>query len=271
LPTATAGNDIVIVSPLNKVLLKGSGVDPDGVITSRKWNKLSGPIEGTIALPDSFQTTVESLAVGVYLFQLTVTDNRGGYGRDTVKVTMALPPNILPEAYAGNDTSVLLPDRKVVLQGHGTDADGTITRHKWREITNLLPDGIKNSDSALIVVENLEANKYAFELTVTDNRGGTAKDTVYVTSKTLSASRATVFPNPASNKIYLKIESNTAYNKSNLIIYDMTGKPVYTETFVRTQTSMVKEIDISSLLPGTYIIDVAADINKRVSCKVIKN
>ena len=55
--------------------------DPDGTITSVKVELLSGPISVTIAAPTLSQTAVSAIMtyteVGVYVYQLSATDNEG--------------------------------------------------------------------------------------------------------------------------------------------------------------------------------------------------
>lgn len=89
-PTANAGNPITVDWPIATTQLHGAGVDTDGTIASYSWTKLSGPTfnitNATVANP-----TLSNLQLGVYLFQLTVTDNDGGTGTATVTVTVAVP------------------------------------------------------------------------------------------------------------------------------------------------------------------------------------
>lgn len=69
------------------VILDGTGSrDPDGFIVKYKWVQISGA-KYTITNSDSVKATV-TLPPGVYSFQLTVTDNSGGIGKDTVVKTI---------------------------------------------------------------------------------------------------------------------------------------------------------------------------------------
>lgn len=86
-PVANAGSDQVITWPANSVSLAGTGTD-DGVIISYAWSKISGPASYIITNPGSQNTTVTNLAVGVYQFQLLVTDNSGATNSDIVQITV---------------------------------------------------------------------------------------------------------------------------------------------------------------------------------------
>lgn len=86
-PTANAGADQVLTFPTVSTTLSGSGSDPDGTVVAYNWTKLSGGAV-TITNPNSASTTLTGMAVGVYQFQLTVTDNSGSTGTDNVQVTV---------------------------------------------------------------------------------------------------------------------------------------------------------------------------------------
>ncbi len=177
LPVANAGTDKLITLPANSVTLTGSGTDADGTIASYSWVKISGPAAGTIATPNSATTVLNSLAQGVYQYQLTVTDNRGATATDVVQVTVNQPP----VANAGADKMITLPTNSVSLTGSGTDADGTISSYAWTKIAGPSSGKIGSQNSATTNLTSLVQGTYRFQLTVTDNRGSTGKDTVQVT------------------------------------------------------------------------------------------
>jgi PKD repeat protein len=182
-PVANAGNDqLITISPNSPVLLDGSASsDPDGVITSFRWRTISGPNTPTIVSPNLVQTIVTNLSPGIYEFELTVTDNDGASSNDTVRITAERAPNQLPVANAGNDITITLPLNTVVLNGSGTDPDGTVTAFSWRFIGGPSAPLIGSPNNAQTQVGNLQAGTYEFELVVKDDRGGTGADTVRVT------------------------------------------------------------------------------------------
>ncbi|MDB5203441.1 MAG: C-terminal target protein [Ferruginibacter sp.] len=183
-PVAHAGGDQVISLPQTTATLNGSGTDADGTINAFYWAKLSGPSGGIIANPLVASAAISSLSQGVYKYELTVTDNSGASAKDTMQLTVnaaAPPPNILPVANAGPDQVVTLPVNNVSLNGVGTDADGTITGYQWTKISGPAAGTINNSGAPTATAVNLVQAIYLFELTVTDNNGATAKDTVQVT------------------------------------------------------------------------------------------
>ena len=182
-PTANVGNDITITLPINSVTLSGSGKDEDGTIASYQWTKISGPGSGSIKNANSSSATASNLSVGVYEFELTVTDNKGAIAKDTVEVSVKEALNIAPTANVGNDITITLPINSVTLSGSGKDEDGTIASYQWTKISGPGSGSIKNANFSSAAASNLTVGVYEFELIVTDNKGAIAKDTVEVSVK----------------------------------------------------------------------------------------
>jgi hypothetical protein len=61
-----------------------------------------------------------------------------------------------------------------------TDPDGTITSYKWVKIAGPVSSTITKPDSSKTLVKTLAAGVYQVELSVTDNGGLSAKDTVQI-------------------------------------------------------------------------------------------
>lgn len=57
------------------------------------WRKISGPGQYKIVSPHSAHTSVTNLTVGVYQFELKVTNAKGLSSRDTMMVTVKPPVN----------------------------------------------------------------------------------------------------------------------------------------------------------------------------------
>ena len=114
---------------------------------------------------------------GVYQYQLTVTDNNGATGKDTVQVTV----NAAPVANAGTNKLITLPTNTTTLTGSGTDADGTISSYAWAKISGPSSGTIATPNAATTAVNSLVQGIYQYQLTVTDNNGATGTATVQVT------------------------------------------------------------------------------------------
>lgn len=151
------------------VTIAGSATDADGSIVAYQWS------EGTTELGTS-ATLNTTLAVGVHTLTLTATDNEGAVGSDTVVVTVLA--NQDPTADAGSDVTVTDSDdngsEAVSLTGSGSDLDGTIVSYQWSEGSTIL-------GSAAGLSTALPVGTHILTLTVTDNGGATASDSVVVT------------------------------------------------------------------------------------------
>ncbi|MCW3094218.1 MAG: Ig family protein [Ferruginibacter sp.] len=89
--------------------------------------------------------------------------------------------NQAPVARAGTDSAIVLPINHSTLLGTGTDADGTISTYAWVKISGPSAGVITTAGTATTTATGLVQGVYSYELTVTDNSGAKAKDTVLVT------------------------------------------------------------------------------------------
>ena len=241
------------------------------------------PSRNTIVNPNSANTVVSGLGQGVYQFELTVTDNKGDVGKDTVQVmvnnavvTQQIKVNIAPIADAGSDITTVTSNNSVDLKGNGSDADGSISSYLWKQISGPSSSNIISSDSANTEVQGLIEGTYEFELQVKDNEGAEAKDTVQVTVglERLAPENLTgnlkVYPNPVHT--ITNLEVNTGRNNTNimLVISDISGKTVYKDQFVSASGNVKHQINMSNLIKGVYVISVYFDGMIKSSVKVVR-
>ena len=264
-PTANAGADQNIQLPTSSVTLSGSGTDPDGTITAYSWVKISGPGVGTITSPSSASTTVTGLTtIGVYKYELTVTDNNSATGKDTMQVTVVAAANVPPTANAGPDQTITLPTNSVSLPGSGTDTDGTIVSYGWTKISGPSTGGLTSTNTPTTSANNLVQGTYQFQLTVTDNNGATATDVVQIVVNAAIVIAPTA--NAGSDKVITIPVNSAALNGSGTgtgISYLWT-KITGPSTFAITNnTSAVT--DATGLVEGEYtfelkVINVASQV-----------
>lgn len=110
-PQAFAGTDSLLQNVVTTYNLKGNGNDPDGNPISFNWRKISGPASGTFANATAAQTAVSGLSVGIYKFELTVTDALGAAAKDTVTINdgaAVLPLTLLDFSATEKSDNVLL-------------------------------------------------------------------------------------------------------------------------------------------------------------------
>jgi len=110
-PIAKAGKDTIIVLPTDSMVLNSSdSYDPDGNVANYKWSAILGFLSGSVpAIRDTIakQTVVTNLRLGIYQFELKVTDNKGAHSFDTITVQVEdrvyspHPVGFYPFAYSG--------------------------------------------------------------------------------------------------------------------------------------------------------------------------
>ena len=185
------------------VVLNGSATDVDGSVASYAWLQTAGP---SVVLADATLARTSFVApmpkVDTTLtFELTGTDDLGATASSIVNVLVKAAPNVLPTADAGSAQTVI-SGSPVQLTGSGTDSDGTIASYAWSQIagTPVTLAGA-NTDKPNFVAPVVTVNTvFGFNLTVTDNMGGTATATVAVTVLPNRAPVANAGPNQIVNE-----------------------------------------------------------------------
>src|ERR1019366_9448446 len=169
LPTANAGANQTLTAGTTSTTLTGSGT---GTAITYAWTKISGT-GGTITTPNAATTTLTGLSAGTYSYQITGTDNLGNTASSIVNVTV----NPIPTANAGPDTTLAAGSTSTTLNGSGT---GTASTYAWAKVSGT--GGTITAPTAdTTTVTGLTSGTYAYQLTVTDNKGTTAHDTVIIT------------------------------------------------------------------------------------------
>ncbi|MBF0469853.1 MAG: hypothetical protein HQL48_00610 [Gammaproteobacteria bacterium] len=186
LPIANAGGDQAVASGV-AVTLNGSGSsDSDGEIVSYSWRQTSGT--GVSILDrdkNSAAFAAPVVAAGttaILIFELSVTDDRGGVSVDSVIISVANTPNTLPLVDAGSDQAVT-QGSTVTLQGLGLDSDGTITAYLWQQLTGTTVSltSTTTNTTQFTAPSVTTSQVLTFQFGVTDDRGGTSSDTIAVT------------------------------------------------------------------------------------------
>ena len=119
LPVADAGSAQYITLPKNSVTLTGSGTDADGEIVGYNWSVVDGPSVAAIEKSSSPSTLVTNMVTGKYIFQLMVTDDKGGSATDTVSVSV-IPATLQTLTLQPENN----PDEFQVVNLNGKDASG---------------------------------------------------------------------------------------------------------------------------------------------------
>jgi predicted CxxxxCH...CXXCH cytochrome family protein len=138
----------------------GASSDSDGTIVSYDWAFGDGTSASGVAVEHTYAEP------GSYTATLTVTDDQGGWARDSKLVSIAPPPppNAAPTASFGVSCAGL----SCTLDGGGSaDGDGTIVQYRWE-----FGDGGTGSGRT-VPHSYTQAGSYTVKLTVTDDDGAT--------------------------------------------------------------------------------------------------
>lgn len=185
-PVAFAGSDKDLVFPDDSTVLDASASRDDQKIVSYHWEQSSGPRQAEMSGVNDKVVTVKKLLEGHYVFKLTVTDDKGLTGSDTVAVNVKKDINKPPIANAGPDVTVHLPNRAAELDGSSSFDDHGIVVYEWSRDPKspAAGDVINNSDhQAVLRLSNLVEGMYKFRLTVADGKGLKGSDDVILTVK----------------------------------------------------------------------------------------
>ncbi|WP_295891963.1 glycosyl hydrolase family 18 protein [uncultured Vibrio sp.] len=128
------------------------------------------------------------------------------------------PVNKKPIAKAGADTSVEGP-ASVTLDGSASvDNDGTIATFQWKQTsgTAVVLQGASTAITTFDVTEVAQAEVLTFVLTVTDNEGAVASDTVTVTVTPANTG-------PVNTAPVASISSPSQVNAGDVVVVDASG------------------------------------------------
>ena len=174
-PIANAGSNQIISLPTNTAYLDGSGsTDPDNNITGYLWNRISGPTLSNIANSNSVQTQATNLVEGIYQFELKVTDARGLFSKDTVRVTVSTLTTQPPVGNAEPDIILTLPLDSVIIPGT-FDAWWSPELYNWTQISGPSVVNTNVNPSAQLFARQLIPGTYSFQI-----KNNTIVDTINV-------------------------------------------------------------------------------------------
>lgn len=273
-PVANAGNDTALFLPDDSALLEGAAsYDPDGKVVSWSWSQKSGPTTPSILQSDSAKASVNQLVNGVYVFTLIVTDNNGAEDTADVTISVYKKPNQPPVAEAGGDITIVLPQSSVILNGAASyDPDGTIIKYHWDPITGPVKVGMTTPDSSSTVVSGFQMGTYDFRLTVADNNGlsSTATVSVYVLpGNDTVATTFQIYPNPVHDQLNVQLNKSVTGLLAFRII-DLNGRILKIYQFGQLPMHITKVLDVSSLIPGIYFVQLIEDNQLTDVVKMIK-
>jgi PKD domain/Secretion system C-terminal sorting domain len=273
-PVANAGPNQT-TSLLSGVQLNGTGsYDLDGSIVAYSWIQLSGAGGVTIAQENTATPTLYGLTPGVYVFQLTVTDNAGETASATVTITVTANGSTDSTgsqslvAVVNSDTTIYYPNGDTaILNGSASYATaGTITAYSWTQVSGPSTVAIANDGSSVGMITGIAPGNYVFMLTVTGSNGAqsTATTTVHVLDEQRTTDIIQMYPNPVQVGQQVTITgSNSFSGQVKFVIMDIGGRVVKTVFMDKQAPSFVETINVSGFSRGTYIIYMQFSSDKK--------
>ncbi|MEK6749919.1 MAG: hypothetical protein AABY83_12055 [Pseudomonadota bacterium] len=207
-PEASAGSNFSVDSG-SLVTVAGRGTDTDGAVVRYLWEQTRGPsITSLGADREQLQFNAPTTSTLTRIsFRFTVTDDKGATGADTVTVTVnpsVAPPPVTPPVVnnspivsAGMDLSVVVGS-PVNIHATASDPDGNIVSYQWQQLsgTNVTLQGASGADLAFVAPGVTTPEALSFRVTVTDNGGASAVDTLTVIVNTPRACLPDCSANP---------------------------------------------------------------------------
>ncbi|XP_063227382.1 dyslexia-associated protein KIAA0319-like protein isoform X2 [Bacillus rossius redtenbacheri] len=182
-PEANAGQDVLVYLPRNNLTLNGNLSTDDRGIASWEWTKSPSDQDKAVDMQNTRTPYLQlsNLEKGMYTFVLKVTDTSGQSSSAEVHVFVQLPTNQPPVADAGEDGLVSLPQTWVQLNGSRSHDDIKIAAWQWQQLSGPSKVSFSPANSSITNVTELTKGEYKFQLTVTDDSGNKATDTVTIT------------------------------------------------------------------------------------------
>jgi hypothetical protein len=253
-PTANAGQNQALPYTTSTTL----GGSATGSNLSYAWTETAGAT-ATITSPAQLSTTATGLAPGAYSFLLTVTDSAGQQATGAMNVTV----NQLVTANAGPDQALTGGTTTTTLNGTGS---GTGISYSWNQVGG--PGAtIASPSSSSTSITGLTAGIDSFKLTVTDNIGTKAVDTVIITINPIPSAYAgtnqTLYQSTASTTL-----SGTASGTGITYHWSQTGGTTATIT---SPTSLKTTITGLSAGLSTFLLTVTDNLGTQATSSVTVN
>lgn len=194
-PTANAGPNQTVDEAVLVTLDASGSIDTDDGIASYAWEQIEGPLPFvTISDPSAVNPTFTTPLVGIggeaLVFKLTVADVGGLRSTDTIIVNVTWS-NLPPTAEAGPAQTVAEGSVVTLDASDSTDTDDGIASYAWVQkpggATVTLIDANTVSPTFTTPDVGMLGDILEFEVTVTDNGGLQATDTVIITINWVNA------------------------------------------------------------------------------------
>jgi len=177
-PTVDAGPD-VSVNENQSIGMSASASDQDGDSLTYSWSCTGGSLSSSTSLNPTYYAPSVSYET-TYNCTLTVSDGRGGSASDSVNIRVlnAADANHAPTVYAGPDITVN-ENQSIGMSASASDQDGDSLTYSWSCTGGSLSSSTSLNPTYYAPSVSYETT-YNCTLTVYDNRGGSASDSLSI-------------------------------------------------------------------------------------------
>jgi PKD repeat protein len=244
-PTAScSANPTNGEAPL-QVSFTGTGMDTDGTIVSYHWDFDDDASSAEQNPSHTFQTS------GTYTITLTVTDDKGETGYDTIQIIVEEPQN-RPVAHASADVTIGDSPLEVQFTGSGEVEGSSIVSYHW-DFGDGATSNYQNPNHKFYGYLD-EGKTYTITLTVTDDKGQTATDTIIITIK----GKEEITLNPIADAYVDSAEPYTNFGKDD-------GLWVYGGKYLEQEKITYLKFDLSGVPSGSTIHSAKLELHSSVS------
>lgn len=232
--------------------------DADGSVTKVEFYNGTVKLGERTSIPFSF--TWKDVPEGTYSITAAATDNENSR---TVSATVsAVVEKAAPAVNQLPVVAILSPAHnssfkvlaEVTLTVEASDNDGIIDKVEYFSGAEKIGESLSAPWSLSINFE--EEGTYEITAAATDNRNAvTVSDpvTVVVTREPRRyPDLINLFPNPNNGRFSVEINHDSEIEPTNVIIVNLAGKTVYSDTMTPEETS--RDFDLTSMVPGNYIL-----------------
>lgn len=130
----------------------------------------------------------------------------------------------------------------------------------WNEVNRVSGSGTTHEFHSYTVVDNsVSSGVTYYRLNQVDYDG---HSTIYgpIVSECSTANSFIAYPNPASNRFIIEINSEESF-EGDIVIYDVSGKRIITKKMNVTKGISTSYFDCSELANGAYLLSIENDLN----------
>ncbi|CAH1180374.1 unnamed protein product [Phaedon cochleariae] len=269
----------IIITPANQtikqpnsaaVLDASSSTDDDGIV-SWQWELQQGPLGYEPQLKDSSTLQLSDLTKpGNYTFKLTVTDTDKATSSATANITVLAGIDYPPEANAGEEKIIYLPQNSITLSGNLSRDDNAITTWEWTKSADDAQKAVDMQDTRTpyLHLSNLQEGIYAFNLKVTDsaNQSSTAQVHVFVKPPTNKPPVASAGANATISlpQTWIVLDASNSSDDNKIIAYKW--EQVEGPSTVAFDSQNSSKTNVTGLTKGVYCFKVTvADEDKNAA------